>query len=334
MLHCRTKSCQAHAPFVPIFCPPRIQKRDKNVQGIIQSRQGKLAEGLWLIRSQGAILETVRRASQTAPHWQTALDFRSRRLRPRPCCWWHPAVPSPSVFHRASVSAAWCERYSKSGSEVKGRPSGLSPGLSPGLSKPGLLEGGMFLPCFALWFALWRIVVLVLVFDDPMPRSSRYSFPSVPPAHRVPSLKANTLPAEVEDELKRLRALCRVLRERLDEETERAGALQRENETLRREATLVRLYEDVVERQQAEGGPPAFTKDRFAIPDEPPAGARLLYQMLPASFSVTAFFEHANRLRIDEDAARCCLLYFFGHGTVSRRDRADGEILLSKSDPA
>jgi hypothetical protein len=110
-----------------------------------------------------------------------------------------------------------------------------------------------------------------------------------------------------------------VLREQLEAAEARAEALQRENEAIRREATLVRLYDNIA-ASNAEATSLAADDAALTVPDTPPNDALLLYAVLPPAFSLEAFFERADHLRITPSDARRCLLYFFGRGMITQRN--------------
>lgn len=102
------------------------------------------------------------------------------------------------------------------------------------------------------------------------------------------------------DEFDRLRRILRrVNEERRTLRAEREALLQ-ENRRLRREATLVRLYQDLGARRDASG----------SGVEAPPASAATLYRELPATFTFADFFHQADVEDVDTDAARSCLRYF------------------------
>jgi regulator of replication initiation timing len=86
--------------------------------------------------------------------------------------------------------------------------------------------------------------------------------------------------------------------ERLRDENEQ---LRRENKALREEVTLVRIFKDVSEQEEA-----------FPIedPESIPREAFALYRRLPRAFKFSDFFQLAERFGLDAAAARDCLLYF------------------------
>lgn len=113
-------------------------------------------------------------------------------------------------------------------------------------------------------------------------------YPRTPPLERVSGTAA-----EVIDELRRENERLR------DERAE----LLAQNRTLRREATLGRLYHDLDRRKKEKR---ASTSDTTSIP----ASAAELYHSLPIAFKFADFFRLASECDVDTATARRCLLYF------------------------
>jgi regulator of replication initiation timing len=111
--------------------------------------------------------------------------------------------------------------------------------------------------------------------------------------------------------------------ERLRKENDQ---LRRENKALREEVTLVRIFEDV--SQQEEAFP---IEDPASIPRE----AFALYRRLPSTFKFADYFQLAERFGLDPSDARDCLVYFLRESMLqqkgARMEKAGG---VSSSDPA
>jgi len=112
----------------------------------------------------------------------------------------------------------------------------------------------------------------------------------------------NVTASMVQSEMAHLQAEVEQLREENRALKEERDALLNENRDLRREATLVRLYQSMGARKAARhlGG------DTTTIP----APAAELYNGLPVSFKFADYFRHAASANLDTKTARECLLYY------------------------
>lgn len=122
-------------------------------------------------------------------------------------------------------------------------------------------------------------------------------------------------------DVERLQALCESLHEEVEHLEAQCRDLQHENEKLRREATLVRLYRDVVEHSSASAAPPDDPPRWFEVPDTIPEVAPDLYRSLPPTFALSTFFEAANDLEISKKASRQCLLYFMKQQLLAQKGK-------------
>lgn len=101
------------------------------------------------------------------------------------------------------------------------------------------------------------------------------------------------------DEVDRLRRLLHETNARRRALEDERQELLQENRRLRREATLVRLYEDLGSRNSTGDGVQA-----------PPSTAATLYRSLPTPCTFADFFGRAEANGVDTSTARECLRYF------------------------
>lgn|GEM_PF-6589453 len=129
-----------------------------------------------------------------------------------------------------------------------------------------------------------------------------------------------------------LKAFCRDLQDRLSwlfkevarlqEENER---LLQENQALREEATLSRLFRELGDEAQTEMPAPADTNNfGSGVPPE----AMAFFRYLPESLDFANYFEAADAYGIEGDQARDWMLIFFRESLLEHRGR-----VLRKLDP-
>lgn len=111
------------------------------------------------------------------------------------------------------------------------------------------------------------------------------------------------------EEMQRLREAVDTLTRRNRELAEQRQDLLEENRALRREATLVRLYEDL----SLHAGPDDEARVAVLPPD-----AERLYRRLPVTFTFPLFFQRADAEGIEPEDARTCLLYFLKRSALSQ----------------